>query len=281
MTQHLAVIQQVVVPGPVENCWKYLSDPRLVSEWFADTDQIELQRSVHFAFGDGDYFSGTIVEVEEPTFIRLTWKFMNLGAFSEISFFLCPLKRNTEVTVVDRGEYTAEGVTDLREGWGDFLSRLERRIRTGENSRYRWSPDICIGALVQCDSLSLLRTLRDLSWWRAIFPESVHTVLTESDDDDSVQAIFEQPAWSGRQTQAVVEITRKRHGIGVSVKHTGWAGLPQDLQLDARRQFAALWQEALLKLERRFGINYKCPSTGGENSARSFGVPPVSKAVDC
>jgi|SRR5271165_509515 len=279
MTQHLGAIQQVIVPGDVGNCWKCISDPRLVSEWFADTDQIRLKEPVEFAFGDGDYFAGTILELEEPTFIRLVWKFMNVGAPSDVSLFLCPLDGKTEVTVLDRGEYTTQAVAELREGWHDFLSRLEGRIRTGANSRYRWSPEICTGALVQCDRLSLTRTLRDVSWWRDAFPHSTPALLMPGNGDDSVQVILQEAGWYGRQTEATVKIMERRDGLGISVTHAGWADLPQDIQLDARRRFAALWQHALLKLERRFDVDYKCCSTSAEDSTRSSEVPAVSTTV--
>jgi hypothetical protein len=32
----------------VGHCWNYISDPRLVSDWFADTDQIRLHQPVLF-----------------------------------------------------------------------------------------------------------------------------------------------------------------------------------------------------------------------------------------
>jgi uncharacterized protein YndB with AHSA1/START domain len=265
MTQHLAVVQQVVVPGNVGHCWKYISDPRLVSEWFADTDQIRLKEPVQFAFGDGDYFAGTILELEEPTFIRLAWKFMGLGVQSDISLFLYPLEDKTEVTVLDRGGYTIEAANALREGWRDFLSRLEQRITTGENSRYQWTPDIGIGAVVQCDKLSIVRILRDISWWRDAFPHSNPVLLMPGPGDESVRAIFQEAEWSGRQTEATVKIEARRDGLDISVVHSGWADLPLDIQLDARRRLAALWQQALLKLERRFGVNCKCHSTSSED----------------
>jgi uncharacterized protein YndB with AHSA1/START domain len=264
MTQHLAAVQQVIVPGDAGHCWKYLSDPRLISEWFADTDQIRLKEPVQFAFGDGDYFVGTILDFEEPAFIQLEWKFMGVGPASDISLFLCPLEDKTEVTVVDRGEYSLRAVEELREGWRDFFSRLERRITTGENSRYIWTPDISIGAVVQCDNLSIARTLRDISWWQDAFLHSNRVLLMPGRGDESVQAIFRNAEWSGRQTEATVKIEARRDGLGISVKHTGWEDLPMDIQFDARRRLAALWQHALLKLEHQFGVNGKCHSTSSE-----------------
>jgi len=265
MTEHVAAVQQGVIPGDAGRCWQYLTDPRLLSQWFADSDQVKLLEPVQFAFGDGDFFAGTILELEEPTYIRLAWKFMNVGSPSDISLFLCPLDGKTEVTVLDRGEYTPRAVQELREGWRDFLSRLERRITTGENSRYLWSPDISIGAVVQCDKRVIVRTLRDASWWRDAFPKSTPALLITGHGDESVQAIFQEAEWSGRQAKATVEIAARRDGLGVSVMHTGWADLPVDIQLDERRRFAGLWQNALLKLEHRFGVNGKCHSTSSED----------------
>jgi uncharacterized protein YndB with AHSA1/START domain len=268
MTEHLAVVQQVIVPGDAGHCWNYLSDPRLVSEWFADTDHIGLKEPFQFAFGDGDFFTGTILEFEEPTFMRLTWKFMGVGSPSDVSFFLCPLDGKTEVTVLDRGEYTTRAVAELREGWRDFLSRLERRITTGENSRYRWcigdgdGPDIYIEAVVQCDKLTIARTLRDIGWWRDAFPHSNPVLMP--DRDESVQAIFQEAEWSGQKTKATIEISARRDGLGISVTHTGWTHLPGDIQLDARVRWAALWQHAFLKLEHGFGANGEGCSTSNQ-----------------
>jgi hypothetical protein len=154
-------------------------------------------------------------------------------------------------------------------------------MTTGESSRYRWSPDIRIGAVVQCDKLSIVRILRDVSWWRDAFPQS-NPVLPKSDrSDESVQAIFQQTEWSGQQTEATVEIVARRDGLGISVKHTGWVDLPLDIQLDARRRLAALWQHALFELERRFGVSCKCHSTGSEDPVRSSRVLAVSTTVGC
>jgi uncharacterized protein YndB with AHSA1/START domain len=264
MTQHLAVVQQVVVPGDAGHCWKFLSDPRLVSEWFADTDQIRLNEPVRFAFGDGDYFAGTILELEEPTFIRLVWKFMGVGTPSEVSLFLFPLGDKTEITVLDRGEYTLEAANALREGWRDFFSRLEQRITTGKNSRYEWTPYIGIGAVVQTDKLSIVRALGDISWWREAFPHSNPVLLTPGPGDESVRVSFQDPEWSGRQTEATLTLAARRDGLDISVTHSGWADLPLDIQLDARRRLAGLWQRALLKLEHQFEINGKCDSTISE-----------------
>src|SRR5579872_2237449 len=281
MTRHLAAVQQIIVAADVGSCWKYISEPPLVSEWFADTDHMRLKEPVQFAFGDGDYFAGTILELEKPSFIRLVWKFMGVGAASDISFLLCPLDDKTEVTVLDRGEYTTRAVKELREGWRDFLSRLERRMTTGKNSRYRWSPDISIGAVVQCDKLSIVCTLGDISWWRDAFPRSNPVLLMPGSGDEPVQAIFHHAEWSGQQTKATVEIVARRDGLGISVMHSGWADLPLDIQFDARRRLAALWQHALLKLEHQFRVDCECHSTSGEDSIRGSRMPTVSTTVGC
>jgi hypothetical protein len=92
--------------------------------------------------------------------------------------------------------------------------------------------------------------------------------------DESVQVIFQEAEWSGQETKATVEIEARRDGLGISVTHGGWTQLPRDIQLDARKRLAALWQHALLRLEHRFGVN-------GEDPIVRPGVPVFSTTVGC
>jgi len=248
MTRRYSVIRQVTLPGSAEVCWPLLADPRLLSQWFAEADRIEALGAFRFDFGDGDFFSGIVSAIEEPIALELKWKFMDLGATSEIGFFLSPDGANTEVSVVDRGEYTAQGVSELREGWADFLGRLEKRVRTGENTRYRWTPEICMGALLRQESSAATQMITGAAWWRETFPGSDVT-LEPGDSEHIVRATFTHPEWSNLPTHAVIRATARCKGLSLSVKHSGWTECPEDFQLQARSRLAGLWQAGLLKLE--------------------------------
>lgn len=269
MTRHFAVVQQIILPGDADHCWRYISNPRLVSEWFADVDQMKLGEPIRFDFADGDFFKATILELDAPTFMRIVWKFMGVGTPSDISLFLTPVDGKTEVTVLDRGEYSERMVAELREGWRDFLSRLERTVNTGENSRYRWrmgdgdGPDVSLEAVVHCDKAQIARTLTDIPWWRDAFPQSHPMVETQGDGDQLVQAVFAEPEWLGHETKATVAIETRRDGLGVAVTHIGWSKLQQEIQLQERKRFAGLWALALCKLEHRFGGVGEAPATSG------------------
>lgn len=259
MTRHFAVVQQVILPHKADQCFRYISNPVLVSEWFADVDHMNLREPIRFDFADGDFFTATILESEAPTFLRMQWKFMGVGPLSDISLFLSPLDGKTEVTVVDRGEYSEQMVEELREGWRDFCSRLERTVNTGQNSRYHWplgdgdGPGISLEAVVRGEKAQITRVLQGTLWWRDAFPAS-HPQLTSDDDAGQlVQAIFAEPEWSGRKTEATIAIEDRRDGLGVAVTHKGWSTLPREIQLQERKRFATLWAQALCRLEHRFG----------------------------
>jgi uncharacterized protein YndB with AHSA1/START domain len=249
MTRAYAVIRQAVLPAGLESCWPFLSDRMLVASWFADVDRIEAGRPFRFDFGDGDFFSGTIDSIELPTSLSLTWRFMGVGAPSRITFYLAPSGSQTEITVVDCGEYTDEGLADLREGWVDFLGRLETRIRTGQLARYLWSPEISTGALLDAAARPVPLLARS-EWWTSAFPGA--SVSVESAPAAAeIRAAFSHPDWDGVTTCAVVRCSARRDGLGVSVRHSGWDALPAPDQVTMRSHFATLWAEALRGLEAR------------------------------
>src|SRR5205823_3337362 len=90
-------------------------------------------------FGDGDFFTGIVLNWEAPISLHLSWRFMGVGPEFEVRFSLLSQGEQTEVSVQDHGALTSEEAEGLHQGWEDFLMRLEQVIRTGQNSRYRWT----------------------------------------------------------------------------------------------------------------------------------------------
>src|SRR6266404_3454528 len=133
------VIRQVKIAATADDCWQNLTRPELLAKWFADIDSDLLLpgSDFEFHFGDGDFFSGSVDVMESPLLFQLHWQFMATGVTSKIAFHLFPLKQETEVTVIDQGDYSYQGALELHEGWDDFLERFKRAITTGVNARYR------------------------------------------------------------------------------------------------------------------------------------------------
>jgi len=152
-------------------------DGAMLTSWFADSAGLRPGGPFHAAFGDGDFFSGMVTEWDPPISLGLEWRFLGVGPSFDIRFSLLPVGDQTELTVTDRGAASVEEASGLREGWEDFLMRCEKLVRTGENSRYRWTETFGGTAYVTQGSAVLPR-LADRKLWRAFFPganTSVHT----------------------------------------------------------------------------------------------------------
>jgi uncharacterized protein YndB with AHSA1/START domain len=240
------VVRQVEVAADREHTWDCLTRAQLVEQWFADTSMLEPAAPFRFSFGDGDFFTGRVLEWEAPSTLRLEWRFMGLGPRFEITFLLTPLDaRTTEVTVVDRGALSLEELHSLREGWQDFLGRLARFAATGERARYRWSETIGVGALLEGSRRP--EEIDHPSWWRAVFPDAA--VELQRLEGGEVLASFRDDRWEGRTTEALAAIAESPQGLYLGVTHRGWSALASEIQLDERRRYAGLWREALAGLE--------------------------------
>lgn len=245
----LAVVHQEVIESSIENCWRCVTTPAMVSEWFADTDLIQQGRRAVFDFGDGDFFAGPIVSLEEPTCLRLYWRFWDLGPSYNITFILSPCGNSTQVSVIDFGSGTPKEVESLREGWEDFLTRLKMRAETGEACRYRWTEYVATSCFAE-DTPDLRDRLVDPAWWQAWFPAAVIAVRREGD----VYVVdFAEPGWNDILTSARVRFDTHLGRSCLKVVHSGWTNFPFDMQVPNRRQYAGLWRNMLASVESEYG----------------------------
>jgi uncharacterized protein YndB with AHSA1/START domain len=252
VTNRYAIVRQITVAAGVETCWRHVTEPALVGEWFADVQgRLAAGEPYVCDFGDGDYFAGIVQRREPPVFFQLTWQFMGVGTESLIGVHLLPTgPAETEVSVVDTGEYSTGGAGELRDGWEDFLARLKRRVETGTPSRYRWSESIGTGAIFARGVTEIAPMLLDASVWSCAFPAAQVTL-----DPSGGVLTLADPAWDGGSTRATLRVLPRRIGSGLSVSHDGWASLPlpPDAQLAERRRYAGLWATALARLEADLG----------------------------
>jgi uncharacterized protein YndB with AHSA1/START domain len=247
------IMQQALIPAAVRQTWWYITDPGALSQWFADTQRFTAGEPCRFDFGDGDFFTGRVVEWRPETLLRLHWKFMGLGPEYEIRYALRPVGDATEVSVQDRGARTQTEAEGLHEGWADFLSRLERYARLGTSTRYVWSQTIGVTALLCRTGTPLPALLADVQGWVATLPGL--RLTASCSDTHSVTLHWQDEAWEGATTQAIITIEQSGNASYVTVTHDGWVQLPSDQQIAERRRFAGLWRQALCKLE----ANDQCP----------------------
>lgn len=251
MTRLHTVIRQITIAATAEACWPFVSEPRLVAEWFADVrGSLAPGEPYRFDFGDGDYFDGVVLRRDPPLVLELTWRFMGVGTESLIELHLLPRGDRTEVGVVDRGEYSEAGAGELADGWEDFLSRLAECVQTGSRTRYRWSETIGTGAIVALGAGDLRRAIADEAIWRRAFPQA--SVRLQA-DGETTEVFVREPGWGALETRARLRAGERSAGSCLSVVHEGWAALPEGVRYDARARYAACWAAALSELEARFG----------------------------
>ncbi len=246
-----AIVRQVTVAATVDECWRALTQKELVALWFADVKGSLLPGGhFEFHFGDGDFFTGSVDILESPLRFQFHWQFMGTGGVSEIAFHLFPLKEETEISVIDLGDYSEQGALELREGWDDFLSRFKRSVTLGVNARYRWSESIGTGTVLPLTPAEAAKLLSGRDLWNASFKGSPVKVTATG---CKLKAVFRNDLWNGRQTTAHITIRATENGAAVSVVHKGWNKLAEAIQFTERKRYAGYWADFFRAIHRRFG----------------------------
>jgi uncharacterized protein YndB with AHSA1/START domain len=165
--------------------WRFLTEPPLLREWFADSIPIAATggATVDLHFGDGDFFCVKITGAEEPGRLCWTWQFMGIGSCSKIEFRLTEEDGGTLIDVRDCGWYSESGVHELEAGWATSypdsanVSRPERmRVICGAKRSARRSYFRPIRK-ANCRLVAILPLRRRLDSWLAGFGEP-HKYMT-------------------------------------------------------------------------------------------------------
>jgi uncharacterized protein YndB with AHSA1/START domain len=229
-------------------CWRFLTEPTLLREWFADSIPAPAggDATADLNFGDGDFFRVRSTAAEEPNRLFWVWQFMGVGPRGVVQFHLMGEDNGTRIEVRDRGQYSERGVHELEEGWADFLSRLRRRIETGENTRYQWSETIGASIVVRANPETALRILRAPVLWRKFFPEAEIGI---EGTDSGIHLEFHRKVWAGVPTEARITLSQGPTGLHLSLSHEGWLQVPENCRIAERRKAAESWAQALSQLE--------------------------------
>jgi uncharacterized protein YndB with AHSA1/START domain len=246
MDRVYTVTRQKMLAASPERAWPYLVDGALLSEWFADSGDVRPGGRFNFAFGDGDFFSGSVKEWDPPVSLGLEWRFLDVGPRFDIRFSLLPVGEETEITVQDRGAASPGEAVGLREGWDDFLMRCERIVRTGERSRYRWT-DVFGGTAFIEDGPETLSRLEHLESWPDYFPGTGITVRNGT--PGRLAMVFHDPAWASVATCGELKVSARLGRCCLHLTHRGWEDLPAEIQVAERRRYAAHWARLLKDIE--------------------------------
>jgi uncharacterized protein YndB with AHSA1/START domain len=245
----LVAAQRRTIQAAQELVWEFLTKPELISDWFADCEKFAPASEFKFDFGDGDFFAGRVVSWIAPSHLELEWRFDSIGVESAVTYDLAAHGESCTVTVQDCGATSENSASELAEGWDDFLARLQRRVETGQRSRYRWSQSIGLGSRTAARDSQLLETLQTGEWWRKSFPNASCQVA--SSESNRVIVEFRDPSFGADATTAKVGLRQFAGSCHIGVDHSGWdkLELPVEQQIHLRRTYCRLWIDALKRFE--------------------------------
>src|SRR6476620_11231515 len=106
--------------------------------------------------GDGDFFSGSVIEWDPGIILGVRWKFVGCGPEYEVRYSLLRRKQGTELTVQDRGALSVEEAECLRVGWSEFLMRFEQALLKNVNGRFNWRKELTFTLTVAEEKLESL-----------------------------------------------------------------------------------------------------------------------------
>ncbi|HEV7682513.1 MAG TPA: SRPBCC domain-containing protein [Pyrinomonadaceae bacterium] len=236
------VVAQRQIPMPVGKVWDYLTKPELLAKWFADTEHFGPDAPVYMGVGDGDFFSGRVIEWDPGIILAVRWKFVGCGPEYEVRFSLLRRKQGTELTVQDRGALSVEEAECLRVGWSEFLMRFEKSLVRDVNTRYSWRKAFVFTARLDETKLDLLKAaLNDARWYQTALGV---TAQVHEPRGNEFTATITKAAWGDVETHASVKLKNIRGVDYAYVAHEGWPDLPAELAEAERRRFVSIWIDA-------------------------------------
>lgn len=143
-TENGEVVVKLATNHPASSVWRAITEPACLSRWFGDwLPDPHDEGSARLDFGDGDFFLIEKLTTEPPLRLDYRWRFLGTGPEDAITWRLSPLDIGCVLTVSDlQPERTAAGIQEMKEGWLDFLQRLDRYLETGETTRYAFRQEL-------------------------------------------------------------------------------------------------------------------------------------------
>jgi uncharacterized protein YndB with AHSA1/START domain len=234
------VVAQRTISAPPTEMWDYLTEPRLLARWFADTERFVAGESFRFNFGDGDFFAGQVENWQPNVSLGVDWKFDGIGPSYRVLFSILPRKNGSEISVQDRGALTLDEAECLRVGWSEFLMRLEKAVTLGQNARFKWRKAINFTVDLRRDGLACaMKALGDPSWYSEAFQGG--RVNFELIDSDRILATYSSDLWGPAETRIRVKHEQIADHDYLFVAHEGWQYLPSARAEMERRRYVPLW----------------------------------------
>ena len=137
----LEIERDVLIEAPAEVVWRTITEPDQMSQWFADRVDLVVEQGARGYMQFGDQGGPVVVEtVDPPTRFSFRWNHPHneepaVGNSMLVEFTLTPEgEERTRLRVIESGHELCEWpdaekqryADEHREGWGEFLDRLDR-----------------------------------------------------------------------------------------------------------------------------------------------------------
>jgi uncharacterized protein YndB with AHSA1/START domain len=268
---------QVTVPANIDDVWTALTKRDVVARWFGDlSNDLSSGANIRVDFGDADFFALENISLQPPTHMQYCWRFLGTGPLDAIAW---EIVRQSEggclVTVTDRDPLRSfDTVEQLKQGWTDFLGRLQRFLTTGEIARYDWRRDFdgSIELPVSAAQAWSLLFLGDApaKWLPFVAnPSTGQGVLQNAIPGSSAEAWVAEVEWKesnevlcqvrarawANPTRCGLQVVPRATGSALAVRHNGWEEISSDPSycMSQRREFANLWIRVLQQAKQLVG----------------------------
>jgi uncharacterized protein YndB with AHSA1/START domain len=268
-----------IIPAPVEQVWRALTDPAEMKRWLA-VCQGSLEQphcDCVLDFEDGEFFLCRSTEVRAPYHLQYLWRWLGIGQATSVTWDMERFNGGTKVTVTEEAFNPPwDWQTWNGGGWPGILDQLATYLRTGLESRWPWRR---MGPYVQVElpvsvyeAWDRLSNPSGLKYWLLSMQGnltpggSLQVLMGDASGavEMNVREII-QPGQSAPSFLPYMTYSLKRHawncevggrlwiepaGWGRSllqVFHYNWENLPSGLQLSERRIMTGFWAGALAR----------------------------------
>jgi uncharacterized protein YndB with AHSA1/START domain len=140
----MAIEREILIEAPAEVVWRTITEPDQIGQWFADRVDLVVEPGAHGYMGFGDQGGPVVVDtVDPPTRFSFRWNHPEgeepvVGNSILVEFILTSEgDEKTRLRVIESGHELrawpdAEKkryADEHREGWGEFLDRLNRVVQ--------------------------------------------------------------------------------------------------------------------------------------------------------
>jgi hypothetical protein len=207
------------------------------------------------------------VSIQPPHRLSYAWRFLGIGPLDTITWDVSPSKAGALVCVTDsQPGRSAEAARLLRQGWLDFVQRLERMLVHHAGARYDWRREFDGSIELSCSPALAWDRLLDnhtVGGWLPVEPATLSegtTFVVGLDGEPArlevasvrwtprarVQVVLTHSSWA-HPTECELEIGPRPGGALLSVAHHGWESISSDpdVQLSQRKRFCEFWIDRL------------------------------------